>query len=136
MRAFFSTVDSILALTLALLLLFALCIQMPREEQLSLEAKVAYYEKVAEYVLLSSAMNGYIDAVIESFELGKTLDLDLERMLTLCPGRLSCLIEVRSPEGLALCSRGKNPISPSAVSIYFAATRLGLLRIICKVGSK
>lgn len=134
MRASLSVVDSIMALTLVLLLLFVFCIQMPREVQLSLEAQVAYYQKVADQILLSSAMNGYIKDLIDSFELGETLDPILGRMLILCPRRLSCLVEVEDPQGLILCSKGQTPISPYGLSNYFATSYQGLLRIVCRVG--
>jgi hypothetical protein len=136
MRAFLSLVDSIMALALAILLLFAFYTQVPREAQLGLEAKVAYYKKVADQILLTSAMNGYITSLIDSFELGEPMGSVLERIVALCPGRLSCLVEVRDSGGSVLCSRGKDPIPPSGESNYFATTCSGLLRIACRVGSR
>jgi hypothetical protein len=69
MQASLSAIDSIMALTLTLLLLSVFCIQIPREAQLNVEARTAYYQKVADQILLSSAMNGYIKNLIDSFEL-------------------------------------------------------------------
>jgi len=135
MRAFLSVVDSIMALTLLFLLLFAFCTQMPQEVRLGSEAKVAYYKKVADQILLTSAMNGYITRLLDSFELGESMGPVLERIVVLCPGRLSCLVEVRNAEGSILCLRGKDPISPCGESNYFATTYSGLLRITCRVGS-
>ncbi len=134
MQASLSAIDSIMALTLTLLLLSVLCIQMPREVQLNVEARVAYYQKVADQILLNSAMNGYIKNLVDSFELGEILDPILERMLLLCPKRLTCLLEVESPQGSILCSKGQTPIPPYGVSNYFATSYLGLLKIVCRVG--
>jgi len=136
MRAFLSIIDSFVALSLVLLLLFVFCIQLPRESQLSMEAKTVYYKKVAEQILLTSAMEGYITDLVHHFELGRSLAPVLEKMLTLCPSRLSCLLVVYDSQGLVLCSRGKNPPPPLGLSSYFATTRFGLLTIVCKVGSR
>jgi hypothetical protein len=134
MQASLSAIDSIMALTLTLLLLSVFCIQIPREAQLNVEARTAYYQKVADQILLSSAMNGYIKNLIDSFELGETPGPILERMLLLCPGRLTCLLEVEDPQGLILCSKGQTPIPPYGISSYFVTSYLGLLKIVCKVG--
>ncbi len=136
MRAFLSVVDSIVAFGFAFLLFFALCTRMPQEEQLRLETKVAYYRKVADQILLSSAMNGYITSLVDSFELGESLGPVLERIVALCPGRLSCRVEVQDSQGSVLCSRGKDPTPPFGESNYFVTSRSGLLRIVCRVGSK
>jgi len=109
---------------------------MPQEEQLRLETKVAYYRKVADQILLSSAMNGYITSLVDSFELGESLGPVLERIVALCPGRLSCRVEVQDSQGSVLCSRGKDPTPPFGESNYFVTSRSGLLRIVCRVGSK
>ena len=136
MRAFLSVVDSIMAFTLAFLLLFAFCARMPREAQLSLESKVTYYKKVADQILLTSAMNGYITSLVDSFELGEPMGPVLERILALCPGRLSCRVEAQDSQGSVICSRGMDPDPPSGESTYSVTSRSGMLRIICRVGSR
>jgi hypothetical protein len=135
MRAFLSVVDSIMALSLVLFLLLAFCTQIPREEQLNRETKVVYYRKVAEQILLTSAMSGYIMDLVVSFELGESLEPTVKKMLSLCPRRLSCLVEVRDSKGSILHFKGENPISPFGFSYYIATTPQDMLRILCRVGS-
>ena len=136
MRAFLSIIDSIMALTLAILLLYVFCIQMPQGMELGVKAQVAYYRKVADQILLNSAMNGHIKDLIDSFELGEPLEPILGRMLSYCPRRLSCSVEVEDPKGLILCSVGENPTPPFGLSSYYTTSRLGTLGIICRVGSR
>lgn len=136
MRASLSVVDSVMALSLALLLLLAFCIQIPQEGQLNRETKVVFYRKVAEQVLLTSAMSGYIMDLVVSFELGKSLEPTVNVMLSFCPRRLSCLIEVRDSKGSILYFKGENPPSPFGFSYYIATTSQDMLRILCRVGSK
>ncbi len=135
MRAFLSVVDSIMALSLVLLLFFAFCIQIPREEQLNQETKVVYYRKVAEQILLTSTMSGYIVDLVVSFELGESLEPTVDKIISLCPRRLSCLVEIRDSKGSILCLEGENPISPSGFSHYYITTPKDILTILCRVGS-
>jgi len=135
MRAFFSLIDSLFALFLTILLIFAFCMQNSWNTRLTFESQVVYYKKVAEQILMTSAMKGYVTELIDAFELRYPLKPALEKMLLLSPKRLSCLLEVRNPEGSILCSTGHEPVLPVGLAEYFASTNLGLLRIVCSVGS-
>jgi len=95
--------------------------------------RVAYYQKAADQILLTSAMNGWINTVAEAVELDADPTDHLSRITHLCPDGCSCQVLLSDQSGTLLKSVGGLRDTVYGEASYALITSRLNARIVCRV---
>jgi len=127
-------VDSASALSFILILLVATFTHVnPPDHTLAVE--IGYYQKVAEQILLISAMKGYVKDLTCDLETGGNLMATLTKMAELCPTELACRLCLYNKSGSILNSFGALNDSTYGEARYFITLKQSEVVVVCQVSA-
>jgi len=132
-RASLPTADALASLCVSLLLLSTAIYAANSTAEDMIFTRAAYYQKVADQILLTSAMNGWINMVAEAVELEADPTDHLSRIACLCPDGYSCQILLSDRSGIPLKSMGGLRDTIYGEANYALVTSHQDARIVCRV---
>ncbi|MEM2851338.1 MAG: hypothetical protein QXW18_06015 [Candidatus Bathyarchaeia archaeon] len=135
MSGFLSMTDAMTALCFSVVVILAVCVHTYSNNDYLLAAQTSYLQKVAQQILLVSAMKGYFTELINKVELGQEITPILVKIGDLCPPELTCRLYILY-NGKLLTFFGylADPVFGEAK--YFVTTSRGMLEVICQVSAK
>jgi len=135
MSGILSMTDAMTALCFSVVLILAVYVHTFSNNDYLLAVQISYLQKVAQQILLVSAMKGYVTELITKVELGQETTYVLVKIVNLCPSELACRLYVLYNAKL-LTSFGRLADSVFGEAKYFATTSQGVMEIICQVSAK
>lgn len=127
-------VDSASALSFIFILIVATFTHLnPPTHTLAVE--IGYYQKVAEQILLISAMKGYVKELICDLETGRALIPTLTKIAELCPDELACRLCIYNKAERILNSFGTLNDSTYGEARYFTTLKQGIAVVVCQVST-
>lgn len=100
----------------------------------TLAVEIGYYHKVAEQILLTSAMKGYVKELIYDLETERNLIATLTKMAELCPDELTCRLCVYN-SGRILSALGALHDSTYGEARYFITLKQSEVVVVCQVSA-
>lgn len=126
-------IDSASALSLTFILVIATFTQANQPNQM-LTFEMGYYQKIAEQILLSSAMKDYVKELICDLETDRVPMVTLTKMAEICPDGLACRLCIYQ-SGRILNSFGALHDSTYGEARYCITLRQGEVVILCQVSA-
>jgi len=130
------TTDALASLCLSLILLSTAIYSTSTTVEDLVPTRVAYYQKIADQILLTSAMNGWISKVAEAVETRTDHTDHTSRIASLCPQGLSCQVSVFDQSGIRLSSVGELHDTVYGEARYISVTKGGNVGIVCRVSQE
>jgi hypothetical protein len=135
MSSFLSMTDAMTALCFSVVVILAVCVHTYSNNDYLLAAQTSYLQKVAQQILLVSAMRGYFTELINKVELGQDVTTVLVKIVDLCPSELACRLYVLyNGKLLTFFGHLADPVFGEAK--YFITTSRGAMEVICQVSAK
>jgi len=127
-------VDSAAALSFMFILLMATFTHVNSPDH-TLAVEIGYYQKIAEQILLISAMKGYVKELVCDLETERNLIATLTKMVELCPSELACRLCICDKSGHILSSIGALHDSTYGEARYFIALKQSEIVVVCQVSA-
>lgn len=134
MRGMLTLTDALASICLMSIMLLPLFIQNFASNDYLIATQVSYYQKIADQILMVSAIKGYIREIVDATEMeGNTGEL-LGKIAQLCPPSLVCRLCLYAEDGFLLSSTGSLHDTIYGEACYYATTsKRGVIRLVCQV---